>query len=270
METLEYISELVLYVGGLVVVYDFLPATRRKRIDEYVTKKLTWKLLVNTLLLATSFYILVRFFPYIAPFALLIVIIAIVYEYNNSNNKSSVYLLLFFIIIPIALPWLIEILSSPDNLVFSDSDYSKVVYSTLMPYVWFSEAVSQIFGDVSQIPLPKFSSVDFENKYLQTIDLINAYTPEAISRFPQFRLFSWAYKGYLLIFAVLIQILLLVYLWYFVQLAYLSITAPLIRFSYWAKNKFEIEQENIPIAGTIIFAIASTFMMILRTIEFFG
>lgn len=316
MHTLEYAGEIILYFGGLLAVFEFLPPARRASIDDYVNKRLTWSLLVTVASLAIALHLCLRYFAYVTPFAVLVALVIVFYVGRFLGLRSFEEPRVFWLFSGLSLAIIITVFvftrdlalllfcASLANMIlaatftgaFRDSDFAKgnaffsVVFFVLVgfpsglgywgdpagvatimsPYVWVSNTIEHKSNwFCANIVIPRASAENFEAAFSQSSEMITNLVPGAVEVSPPFAWFSSSRAGYLFIFAVGVQILFLVYIWYSLRLLFVATAVPLIRLSNWLKERFGIQQRRIPIAGVLLVVGASTYMIVLKTIKYF-
>ena len=174
MLRIDNIADILISVGSILALFEFLPPLKREKLDTYLNDKLTWKYLCALFIIVTVTYIGLRFFPYFTPYIPLIIFAAlsISSKYLNPDHHSAsgVGCVIGVVTIVICIPIIYLTEEQRLELFFTTLAYfiiviifSVITENKLESYPFFALSGFLLLG------LPSLASYKLGNTFIDTL-----------------------------------------------------------------------------------------------------
>lgn len=253
-----YVIDVLKYLSVPAAAFEFLSEKKKQQIEHWIVRRLPKVLktfaitfvittiLVLVLIYAGSWLILLYFF-----------IGRLIAQFDNDGYQDGDFAEFFYISIGIAL-----ILAPIQHWVLPDSWNYALAYPI--------ELVFDTLNQSSHLDplIPNFSSEGFIVEYEYFFERFKEMDLKWW-QYP-FKIYLFATKGFMLLMILIIDIALLIAI---VALIFLIIFVPFnmfIKVSTYLKKVFAIKEGNIPLGAFLIWGMAESIFIILRSIEILG
>ncbi len=251
-----YVIDVLKYLSVPAAIFEFLSKEKQQRIEQWIVKRLP-QILKTFAITFLSTFLLVLILTYGGYWIVVSYFVISKIITSFSNDYDNDYSSFFFMSLIVAL-----VFAAVQHWVLPDS----WTYALAYPFEYVSEWLNS-YSFLDPI-IPDFKAQEFITDYEAFFKSVYQFDSAWWSYFLKVYLFST--KGFMLIILIVINMALLVSFFTLASVVLLFPFNLFIKFSNYLKVRFSLNKGNIPIGAFLIWCIAETVFIILRSINMFG